>query len=200
MVISPRAISYGRRPWIAALQEGLAGGPKMRCSRPLLLAVLHACGLGRPFIRKLHPRASNPAFSAAASVLQPAACEPKLWPDASRGGNDMRGLPSPRGRAGRLDLAGALVGWLRGCRGAHIYNAPEALSTAGEAQGLRDFAFEPLGGVDEAQEKLLRCGRACESCGRRGRPPGGSGRPPRAGRELHIISPDLGDFTMHLCA
>lgn len=79
----------------------------------------------------------------------------------------MRVLPSPRGRAGRLELAGALLGWLRGCKGAHIYNAPQALSTAGEAQGLRDFAFEPLGAVDEAQEKLLRCGRACRSHGRR---------------------------------
>ena len=43
----------------------------------------------------------------------------------------------------------------------------DVLTTAGEAQGLRDFAFEPLGAVDEAQEKLLRCGRACRSHGMR---------------------------------
>mmetsp|Transcript_6019 Transcript_6019/g.17233 ORF Transcript_6019/g.17233 Transcript_6019/m.17233 type:complete len:390 (-) Transcript_6019:378-1547(-) len=65
-------------------------------------------------------------------------------------------LGVPRKRTGRLDIAGALFGWLRANRGAHIHTSPQAEATAAEANSLRDFAFEPLGAADAAQEKLLR--------------------------------------------
>lgn len=59
--------------------------------------------------------------------------------------------------AGRLNLQGVIIGWLRQNRGPHIYNSEEALATLEEAQRLRDFAFEPYGPIDEVRTRLLRC-------------------------------------------
>lgn len=53
----PRASSYGRRVWLAALQADLDGGCKMHGSRALLLTVLHACGLDRPLSEDCTPAA-----------------------------------------------------------------------------------------------------------------------------------------------
>ena len=65
-------------------------------------------------------------------------------------------LAMPRKRTGRLDIGGALAAWLRGNTGPHVHQSPGAAAAAAEASRLRDLIAEPLGTLDEMQDKSLR--------------------------------------------
>lgn len=66
-------------------------------------------------------------------------------------------LAISRKRTGRLDIGNALAGWLRANTGPHVHQSVSAAGTVSEAGRLRDFVADPLGTVDEAQDRLLRC-------------------------------------------
>ena len=65
-------------------------------------------------------------------------------------------LAMPRKRTGRLDLGDALAAWLRGNTGPHVHQSPGAAATAAEASRLREFIAEPLGTLEDMQDKSLR--------------------------------------------
>lgn len=66
-------------------------------------------------------------------------------------------LAVPRKRTGRLDIGGALATWLRGNTRPHVHQSPGAAATVAEASRLRDWLAEPLGSIEDTQDKSLRC-------------------------------------------
>jgi predicted TIM-barrel fold metal-dependent hydrolase len=66
-------------------------------------------------------------------------------------------LAMPQKRTGRLDLGNALAAWLRGNTGPHVHQSPGAAVAVAEASRLREFIAEPLGTLEDMQDKSLRC-------------------------------------------
>lgn len=74
---------------------------------------------------------------------------------------NMAMLAMPQKRTGRLDLGNALAAWLRGNTGPHVHQSPGAAAAIAEASWLRNFIAEPLGTLEDLQDKSLRCAPQC---------------------------------------